>query len=631
MDRSKMRAALGKVLVTAGAVGAIGIGARVFHTHVSASAATLGGGVASAPGRAGVQRRWAMTLEARMKQSGQGGSRETAIHLSGDWVTTVSGESPAGIDVACELENAHAEGTGFGSVSKDEVEQLERRLARRIWITYQADGAATRAHFPRDMSDDVRNFLELIATEAQLVRPAARSPQWTATERDAAGSYFASYEALGPGAILKRKTQYLKADGAGGPAGIIGVRVDSSETRFALDSAGLVNDLDGHEATHVAANLGGLEMEIEVRLHLGQAQSGRAPELAGSLDRARGDVDSQPIITQRASDDVMQRRRDERLIAGVELPQVLARLLDAAHAGATDSDAAAKLEAMLRTRPSDIAPAVVFARGAGKDASTSVLQALGAAGTAPAQEALCGLAGSDAPVPLRTAALTALVRTKRATPATVATLLRLLDASEPEVRRQALYMTGTAGQSVHATDPAATARIEAELLARQARCARADCVDVLVALGNLATPGILPSVQRSLADPNPGVRAAAVRALRNVDEPSVDRLVSATMTGDSEPSVRAAAVFTATFRPVLGLAEALARTVRADPIDYVRSSAIEAAANHLDQSPLLAAAVADAAEKDPKPGVQRLARQVLGGAAPSPDRVPQPSLRSNGP
>jgi HEAT repeat protein len=618
MNRSdKGSRAIGRLLVVAGVAAAVGAGAWLVRTHVTASAATAGSGsgAASSGARAGEQRRWAATLSVRMKEGGQGG-RETSMVLAGEWVTTISGESAAGTDVACELQGAHAEGTGFGQASADQMAQLKRLLARRIWITYQPDGAAIRAHFPKDMTEDVRNFLELVATQTQLVRPAAPSPQWVVTERDGAGSYLAAYQDGGPGAILKRKMRYLTTDGAGGPAGVIGVRIDSSETRFALDGAGRVNEVDGREVTHVDANLGGQGLGIELRIHLGEPRSAAAPDLAGSFERARADVDSQAIATQRASDEELQRRHDDQLIVGADLQQLLARQLDAAHAGTPDMKAAAQLEAMLRRQPGDIPSAVAFVRDAGKDAAAAVLSALGAAGTPPAQEALCSLASGDDPAPLRAAAVTALVRTKHVTAATTATLLRLLDASDPQVRRQALYMTGTAGQNVHDTDPGAAARIEADLVGRHARCTGSECVDTLVALGNLASPAILPGVQRSLADPSAAVRAAAVRALRKVEGPTVDGLIGITMTDDSDPSVRAAAVFAATFRTIGPLVEPLAHVVRADPIDYVRTDAIEAAANHLDEAPLLEAALQDAAAKDPKPGVQRLAREVLGSRLP---------------
>ncbi len=613
MSPMSQRIPIRKVLVAAGALAMAGLVARVVHTRVAATRAD--GSAPEASSAAGRQRRWTVTLETHIKQPGASSDRDNAVGLTGDWVSTLSGESAAGYDIAYELQNAHATGSGFGEVSPADVAQLEHRLGERFWVTYQPDGAAIRVHFPRDMTDDVRNFLELVVTQAQLIRPAKASPQWTTTERDGAGTYFASYEDLGQGEILKRKMRYLPLDGTAGPNDTsVAVRVDSSETRFSVDGRGLVDSVQGHETTYVEAKLGALGLGIDIRIHFDHPRSGVAPELVGSFDRASPRLDSGPIVTQRATEQEMLARRDARLIHDVTLAQILG----AVRSGHPDEKTRAQLEALLRERPAEIPPAVTFVRDADTGASAIVLQALGAAATPAAQGALCALAIDDGTAgPLRAEAVGALVRTKEPTASTISTLTRLMDASDPALRRQALYMAGAAGDNSRDSDPQATAQIEAELLRRHANCNGATCVDVLGALGNLATPAILPSVRRSLKDGSPVVRAAAVRALRKVTAPGTDQLISTTMTDDPDATVRDAAVFAATFRPIAPLFEALCRAIEADPTDYVRSAAIEAVAKHVDESPLVEKALIVAATKDPKPGVQRLARDALGPRAPN--------------
>ncbi len=608
-----------KVLVAAGALATAALVARVVQTRVAAATIERGGrsdrGAAGTDSNAGRQRRWAVTLETRIKQPGAATDRDNTIVLTGDLVSTLSGESAAGSDVAYELQNAHASGTGFGEVNPADVAELEHHLAQRFWVTYQPDGAAARVHFPRDMTDDVRNFLELVATQAQLVRPAEASPQWTTTERDAAGTYFAAYEGLGPGEILKRKMRYMTLDGTSGPHdSSVAVRVDSSETRFAVDGQGLVDSVQGHEATYVEAKLGALGLSVDIRLRMDHPRSGRDPGLVGSFERARPGLDSGPIVTQRATDQEMLARRDARLVYGLTLEQVL----DSLRSGHADEKVRAQVEALLRQRPKDIPAAMAFAREAGKDASTLVLQAAGAAGTPATQDALCVLASDErAPGPLRIESVGALVRTKEPTAPTIATLIRLMDAGDAGLRRQALYMAGTAGANCEDGDPQALARIQAELLARHASCNGPTCVDVLAALGNLGTPAIVPSVERSLGDGSAAVRAAAARALRRVKIPAADGLIARAMKDDADPSVRAAAVFASTFRPLSPLLEALSHTIEADPVDYVRTAAIEAVANHIDESPLVEKALVTAAAKDSVAGVRRLAREALGPRAPN--------------
>jgi hypothetical protein len=59
-----------------------------------------------------------------------------------------------------------------------------------------------------------------------------------------------------------------------------------------------------------------------------------------------------------------------------------------------------------------------------------------------------------------------------------------------------------------------------------------------------------------------------------VPDPDVDRLLAATLRGDQDPTVRAAAVFAAGFRKLGPLVDALADAAENDPVDYVRSGAV---------------------------------------------------------
>lgn len=594
------------------AAGALAAGAgamRFVHARPAPSAAKRTGAGGSA--LAGRQLIWDVTLDTRLQQSGdRGSSGAGTTTLSGEWVMTVSGASDAGYDLACELRRPQVTGQGFGDVDRADVERLERRLTDRFWVSYRADGAATRLHFPREMKDDVRNFLELLVTEAQLVRPARPATQWTSTERDGAGAYFAAYQAPAPHEIVKRKIRYLSSDGTGAArASAATVLIKRAEARFTLDPAGDVSQLDGHEEMRIDAQMGAPGLDVEVRLRLDHVRVGSASELVGSLERARSGVESGPVVTQRASEEELRARNDARLIKS----QTVAGVLQALEGGHPDGATRSVLEALLRQRPMDVPAALAFARQGEREPSKMVLQALGAAGTPVAQEALCGLAADPgAPAPLRASAVGALVQTTQPTASTISALIRLMDEPESGVRRQALFIAGAAGSHSHDRDREASDRIETELLARYAKCHDAGCLDLLVALGNLATPKTLPPIEQALHDSKSDLRAGAARALRKVEEPAADRLIATTMLADQDPKVRAAAILAATFRPIGPLVEPLARVVQADPVDYVRTDAIEAVANHIAESPFIEKVLLAAATGDRSPGVRRLARRALG-------------------
>jgi HEAT repeat protein len=598
------------VLFTAAALAAavaLGVRARVAASSAPVAAATTTVGLSADAGR---QRRWAIILETKIRQGDLSAAAPASTTiLTGDWTVTVSGASAAGTEVACQLDKAHIVGSGFGTVDAKDLAQLEQNLGKRFWVTYQRDGAAKLLHFPREMGDDVRNFLELLVTGSELVHATQPSPQWTATERDGAGTYFAAYQQPSSSQIIKRKLRYVSLDGvaASGPAPI-GVSIENAETRFTLDQDGLVSELHGHESSSLDSKMGAPALGVEITLQMQRALAANDRSLIGSLDRARAGLDSGPVVTQRAPAEELQARYDTRLIKDLTLHQVLEGLAS----GHPDDRTEPALEAIFRRRPSDIPAALAFVRQASPGAAKAVLQALGVAGTDAAQSALGAVAtDGHAPAGLRVAALGGFVQTKRPSAATISTLVGLMDSTEPGIQRQALYMAGSVGSSGHDDDPAGTARIEAELLGRYARCSGPLCLDLLAALGNLATPAIVTPIAQALNNSPADLRASAVRALRKVKDPAAERLISATILGDHDPGVRAAAIFATTFRPIGTFVEPLTRAVRTDPVDYVRTAAINSVANHIDASPLIQAALVAAATDDVKPGIRRLARQAL--------------------
>jgi hypothetical protein len=551
-----------------------------------------------------------------------GGGAPLRTTLSGDWVATIVGATATDYDVAYELQHARVTGDGVAGASEADRASFERRLGHRFWVTYQPDGAATRAHFPRDMADDVRNLLQLVVTEMQLTRPAQAAPQWTSTERDGAGTYFAAYSQPSAGEILKKKLRYVAVDGAsaGGAPGLM-VHIERSEVRFGLDGLGRVETVNVHDASRVDSKMAGMNVRVDVSVRLDNTRSSRAPDLVGSLERARTEVESQPIVTQQPTEEEAQARRDARLIEGTTIDELLAAVRD----GRTDERTPNQLAADLRRRVADIAPAVAFARsGVGDDASRTVLWAIGTAGTPPAQRALCALArDAAAPAPLRIAAMTGLVLVKRPTAETIADAIALMDVGgEGDLGRQALLTAGSVAHNSATGQVEQAPRLERALLDRYARCGEQACLAVLAALGNLGTPSVIPIVEQALQRPAASERAAAIDALRLVEAASADSLIAATMANDQSAEVRLAAASTARFRRVAPLLEALAHAAESDPSESVRIEAINVLSLHLDDAPLAEQALALAAAKDPKSDIRRLARKALGPRAPDTDGGP---------
>ena len=136
---------------------------------------------------------------------------------------------------------------------------------------------------------------------------------------------------------------------------------------------------------------------------------------------------------------------------------------------------------------------------------------------------------------------------------------------------------------------------------------------LLAALGNSAGPSVTPVIENALRDTSAPVRAAAARALRLAAGSEVDSLLSAVITGDHDPGVRAAAIFAVSFRHPIGsvLGEALVRAAKADPVEYVRSGAVTLLRQNPDAFARIAETLEWIAEHDSKPGVRRLAQEAL--------------------
>jgi hypothetical protein len=116
--------------------------------------------------------------------------------------------------------------------------------------------------------------------------------------------------------------------------------------------------------------------------------------------------------------------------------------------------------------------------------------------------------------------------------------------------------------------------MDRELVARYA-AAEDDAarIELLSALANSAGPLVLPALEAALRSDRPEVRAAAASALRLAEGPAVDEWLAGVITSDADARVRSAGIFAASFRPIGPLAAALEDAAARDPVDGVRRAA----------------------------------------------------------
>jgi hypothetical protein len=266
-----------------------------------------------------------------------------------------------------------------------------------------------------------------------------------------------------------------------------------------------------------------------------------------------------------------------------------------------------RIEAVLRRDDAAVRAARSFVHG--DKATRLIVDALAAAGTPAAQDALCDLVrdrGLPRHVRAETVASLALVR--RPTAATMTEVAELIRGGDPDLVAPTLFLAGSIARAGRADHPVEAAAIEKVVLAQSARARGGDeLVEALAALGNLGSPAVLPRLRTALASRDPRVRAAGARALRLVPDPEADRLLATTLRRDHDATVRAAAIFAAGFRKLEPLVDALADTAETEPVAYVRGNAVTLLAHHRHVSPRAGSALAFVARHDPKPDLRRLA------------------------
>jgi hypothetical protein len=571
---------------------------------------------AKAPGD---QRRWALEFRTRLEQLG--GEQPIEIALSGEWVSTIIAMRAGEYDAALQVANLHLAGKGIGSGPAETVEQAQKRLSRPFWATYSDDGELLAIHFFKDVSPSDRNLLQMIATQTQLVRPDPDRLAWTVLERDGAGSYLAIYHRPDLNAVVKRKLKYVRTDGvAGAPVDGIHVAVAQSELRFSLDRDGEAVALAGSERLRLGVPLGDAgELVAITETQLANLRKGRAPELIGSLARALPDVVSLPIVTHKADPEEARAQHDNRLLEG----RTIESLLQAAMAKEGDQALSARLAALFRRRPEAGPAAITLLRKNGSQ--KRITNALGSAGTPAAIKALGTLARDPAMLtPVRIDALAALVLVHHPSREAMRIPAALLDDSNARIASAARITSGALARAGRAEHLAEADALDEALIARYRKTHEPrELSDLLAALGNSVGPSVLPVIREALRDPRVPVRAAAARAMRLAEASDIDRLLSATITDDRDPEVRAAAIFAASFRrPTFPIGEALQQAAKDDPVEYVRCDAVVMLRQNPNAYPGVAETLTWIAEHDSKSGVRRLAREALASALPQPYLVP---------
>jgi len=575
-----------------------------------AVATTLVAAAAASPTvQPGDQSCWSLDFRASMEQSS---TRPIEVHISGLWTSTISAARANDYDAQLQLAKIQFSGDALKDTPAAALKDLHSRLSRPFWASYRNDGGLLSVHFYRDMSASDRNLLQMIATELQLVRPDVARQSWTAQERDGAGEYSALYLAQQPDRILKRKLKYIYADGmSGAPANAIQISIDQSDITFSLSSDHRLQTADGVDRVRMSLSQDkSQQIEAVTEFHASDLQTGRAPDLVGSLVREHAKVVDLPIVTQQLDPSVVRAEADDRLLKDLTTEVIL----DAAFTNVPGNVASPdRLTALFRSRPDAVSPAVALLIENGPN--RAVTNALGAAGSLSASASLSLLAhNATLPQDLRVDALLAFVQLQHPAPEVMRIPFDLVDDVNPAVQSAARMISGALAHAGRHEHPAEADAIDASLIAlyRNARDAR-EKTELLGALGNSAGLAATQTIDAALNDPSAPTRAAAARALRLAPGSDVDHRLATLMLNDSDAAVRADSIFATRFRHPLPttLADALLKVADTDQVTYVRSDALAVLRQNLTGSPRIQKTLKHIAELDPEAGIRHEAAEAL--------------------
>ena len=527
----------------------------------------------------------------------QGRAAPQRMELAGDRITTVTDIRGGDVQLACTLADLKVDLTDETSAQMEAADPTARaqarqvmanELSRRFYVTHRADGGAVELWLPRGTNPAIANIWLTLAGAAQLVRPSKPSPAWIVQERDTNGVYTAAYRETAPNHFTKQKAGYLGVqtttavavrpgmNPASADRTVPVVRVESSSFDLSSTPSGRLLEMNGRETLNVEIGGLGLSFKVTVTVALADARTtqetcrrsgpSRASRRRWSVEpleqaaaipswSLRGVID----CCSPAPPSTSWPRRSRACQPTSGRPVLGRRTRPRCRRGSRPSSACIprrrdarrrSCEPRRHARPGD--PRRAFGGRHGRRGPTGPGGGGRQSRDADADASLRG------PVPGSTGrphdgggqrARQADGRRRQAPGAGGRAGLRQRRLS-PEGRGPRRCAARSARSCCAAWPPPATSR-------DGSRCSRRSATP--------ATPRRSPALRRIIENPKEPVRASAVQALRFIDDPAVDPLLTTIIKQKTDESVRLAAISAVRVRQVGPFTMTLADVARGDP------------------------------------------------------------------
>lgn len=567
-------------------------------------------------------------------QLGGDANKDVTLELKGLLDVSVVEVSGKQVDLALSMQQPSL--TSKDGTQDAQLAVIMKDLQQPAWFQL-VDGVVTREGFARDLSPPAVSALRGLAAALQYPQ-VLPSKGLTVAEIDGTGHYTARYTgsaAAGGTTLSKTKLSCddLLLSGQIGSVDRLKLlpKVVRSAYRLSFAGAGLLAVTGDEE---LESELMGAKLHSRTQLSLERVKVEPGPALdSAALQAAVVEVSPKTaygVRPQRAEFDALRwdGRSFQQLLSDMEAqaqrqrPEELAASSNGElRSPSEQAEAKAKLGSELKTFSSLVAlmrqkpETLEQARKAvlaGSPAATTLVDAMGSAGTPAAQEQLAELLAGKLPRKVVGAAATSLIRVEQPTPRTLQLLERL--TTDPVLADFGVFGLGIASRNFRRGGDVASADRLAELLVRGLRAApeKLDRIRYLRGLANAAAPQSIDAVKPLLADDDEAIRSAALEALRLVAEPAVEPLTANAMLHDKRSSVRAAALRVAAARgPSEGLEVAVGKCSLDDADPAVRQQAVELLARWLPQRGALRARLQDVVSKEAQPRIRDVAVAAL--------------------
>lgn len=544
--------------------------------------------------------------------------------VAGELTLTVLEAGPERVSVVYELNPAemllHADGQEMNS------EKIRGELSRPAVGNVDARGRILSVRFDPATGALAQHLTRTLLAATQFVRaPGANgSTDWQTEEDDPSGPFLAHYQTQADGAVLKAKVRYLqKTPNRKRKAVPLTTKIEPDGAfAAAFDPAdGCLLTLSGMETQVLSLQgktIGQSELELDMRLLRKQQVA------AGELAALRSaEAKAGPAVTLSVTKSAEESRLaiERKALGGANLTSLLAELARIEKAAPEDHDLTGlflKFRALVTVQPESSARLGewLIAADARSLRMRLLTDALEAAGHAQAQAALVGaIRARRSDWPALALLIPALATAEVPTAETERLLLSLaFGGHDANVTAAARLGVGNLAGNLSEHAPARAAHLVERLL-RELRAATSveSRWQLLLALGNAGTVEALPMLSRFLEDPAPELRAAAAWALRWIESPQADVLLTTkVLVTEKEAAVRLDAVRALGFRPRSGgNLDAQERALAAEPHAGVRLALLSNLWEARQSHPRALHLVQHAAAADPAPEVREAAAKIL--------------------